>query len=466
MEFQTTLKERNSYGLYFTGQNIYYALITGYLVTFMMFQGIDLSKTAAVMLVVKVWDAVNDALFGAIFDKVKFKSGQKCLPWIKISTAFIAAATILIFSMPTSLSENIKLIWFAAAYLLWDTAYTFCDVPIYTMVTTMTDNVQERNSLMARGRIFSGAGSGLAMILCTVLVSEKVGMSFAAISILLSVIGVLFMLPICITGKERNYDGTKEESYTLRQMFSYMRGNKYLMLCYGGQLIGGATATGTTLGLFASYYLFGSATFSLILTVISALPAFVLAVFIPKILKKVDKFKLFFICNALSAVLGLCIFFIGYQNKTAFIVLSILRAIPAGVIGVTSFMFTPDCAEYGKFKTGVDAKGITFAVQTFTSKVTAAIASSLGLFILKLFHWVSVEAESFAELEKAGITQTQTALNGLWITYMLVPVIGLFIAMIFYAFYRLNDKDVQVMARCNAGEITREEAETLLSKKY
>lgn len=34
MKFQTTRLERNSYGLYFTGQNIYYALVTGYLVTF------------------------------------------------------------------------------------------------------------------------------------------------------------------------------------------------------------------------------------------------------------------------------------------------------------------------------------------------------------------------------------------------------------------------------------------------
>lgn len=466
MKFQTTRLERNSYGLYFTGQNIYYALVTGYLVTFLMFQGIDLSKTAAVMLIVKVWDAVNDALFGAIFDKVKFKSGQKCLPWIKLSTLLIAVTTVFLFAMPVSLSEGVKLIWFAAAYLLWDTAYTFCDVPIYTMVTTMTDNMQERNSLMARGRIFSGVGGGISMILCTVLVSEKIGLGFLPVSVILAILGTLLMLPICLTGKERNYDSTQEESYTLRQMFRYLRGNKYLMFCYGGQLIFGALGTGTTLGLFTSYYLFGSATFNLLLTAISALPALVLALFIPTILKRVDKFKLFIFCNVLAVIFGLVIFFVGYQNKTAFVILSVLRAVPLGAVGVMSFMFTPDCAEYGKFKTGIDAKGITFAIQTFTSKVTAAVASALGLFILKLFHWVTVEAESFAELEQAGVVQPQGALQGLWITYMLVPVIGAVLALVCYAFYRLSDKDVQIMAQCNAGEITREEAESRLSRKY
>ncbi len=196
------------------------------------------------------------------------------------------------------------------------------------------------------------------------------------------------------------------------------------------------------------------------------MPALVLALFIPTILKRVDKFKLFIFCNVLAVIFGLAIFFVGYQNKTAFVILSILRAVPLGAVGVMSFMFTPDCAEYGKFKTGIDAKGITFAIQTFTSKVTAAVASALGLFILKLFHWVTVEAESFAELEQAGVVQPQGALQGLWITYMLIPVIGAVLALVCYAFYRLSDKDVQIMAQCNAGEITREEAESRLSRKY
>ena len=34
------------------------------------------------------------------------------------------------------------------------------------------------------------------------------------------------------------------------------------------------------------------------------------------------------------------------------------------------------------------------------------------------------------------------------------------ISTFFYLGYKLNDKDVQIMARCNAGEITREEADS------
>ena len=65
-----------------------------------------------------------------------------------------------------------------------------------------------------------------------------------------------------------------------------------------------------------------------------------------------------------------------------------------------------------------------------------------------------------------NIQLSQTATNGLWFVYALVPVIGMVISTFFYLAYKLNDKDVQIMAKCNAGEITREEAESLLSRKY
>ena len=40
------------------------------------------------------------------------------------------------------------------------------------------------------------------------------------------------------------------------------------------------------------------------------------------------------------------------------------------------------------------------------------------------------------------------------------------ISTFFYLGYKLNDKDVQIMAKCNSGEITRAEAEAQLSRKY
>lgn len=464
-DFTTKLGERVSYWSYFVGQNIFYNVVTTFMATYLMMNGIDLGKIAVVTLIVKIWDAVNDPLFGIIFDKIKFKNGQKCLPWLRLSVGLIPITTVLLFIIPSGMAQSGKLIWFMIAYLLWDSSYTVCDVPIYSMVTTMTDNINERNTLMSLGRLFSGAGMGLSGMLCTLLVSEKVGLSFSPTVILLSVLGLLFMIPLCFVGKERNYHGELEdEAFSIKRMLMYLVRNKYLLIYYLGYLFANGLMTGNALSLFVSYYLFGSANFNIILGILSTVPSIVVALLIPVVSQKFDKFKLFFICNTVAAVLGLVMYFIGWQNKLLFIVLTVIRSLFTSVTGTLGFMFTPDCAEYGQYKTGVDAKGITFSIQTFTTKIAAAVASSLGLAILGFFDWTKIEAESFADIEKLNIVQSATALNGLWITYILVPSIGLVITSFIYLFYRLRDKDVQIMAKYNAGEITREEAENLLPK--
>lgn len=462
-DYTTRLGERVSYWTYFVGQNIFYNVVTTFMATYLMMNGIDLGKIAVVTLIVKIWDAVNDPMFGIIFDKIKFKNKQKCMPWIRISVGLVPITTVLLFIIPSGMAQIGKLIWFMVAYLLWDSSYTVCDVPIYSMVTTMTDNINERNTLMSIGRLFSSAGMGISGLLCTVLVSEKVGLSFSPTVILLSVIGLLFMIPLCFTGKERNYhDKPEEEAFSIKRMLTYLVHNKYLLIYYLGYLFANGLMTNNALALFVSYYLFGSANFNIIIGILGVVPSVLASLLIPVITKKIDKFKLFYICNTVAAALGFAMYFIGWQDKTLFIVLTVIRSLFTSVTGTLGFMFTPDCAEYGHYKTGVDAKGITFSIQTFTTKIAAAVASSLGLAILTFFDWTKIEAESFADIEKLHIVQSSTALNGLWVTYILVPSIGLMITSGIYLLYKLRDKEVQVMARCNAGEITREEAESLL----
>ena len=95
--YMTTFKERLSYWTYFIGQNIYYNITAAFISTYLAMQGVNLAKVAIVLLIVKIWDAVNDPIFGFIFDKVKFKNGQKSLPWLRISTALIPIVTIILF---------------------------------------------------------------------------------------------------------------------------------------------------------------------------------------------------------------------------------------------------------------------------------------------------------------------------------------------------------------------------------
>ncbi len=466
-EYMTTRKERLSYWTYFVGQNIYYNITAAFISTYLAMQGVNLAKVAAVLLIVKIWDAINDPIFGYIFDKVQFKNRQKSLPWLRLSTALIPIVTIALFSIPSGLSETGKLVWFGVAYVLWDTIYTLTDVPAYAMLNTMTDNLQERNTLLSVNRVFSGGGVAIYGVVLPLLISEQVGMSASIAVAIMAVFSAMTMVPLSLNCKERNYKPSEEEeNFTPRQMLSYLKSNKYLLIYYGGYMATDALKTFNAVILFVSFYLFGNSLFSIVLNALNMLPGVFAAMLMPTILKRFDKFKTLFWCNILCILLGLIIYFLGYDNQGLFITLTVIRTIPMSVLGILAFMFTPDCAEYGQYKSGISAKGITFAIQTFSVKITGAVSSSLALFLLGLFGWISVEAESFEQLAAMNIQQSPGALSGLWAVYALIPVIGMILSTFFYLGYKLNDKDVQIMAKCNSGEINRAEAEAQLSRKY
>ncbi len=462
--YMTTFKERLSYWSYFIGQNIYYNLTAVFISTYLVFQGIDPVKSGLVLLIVKVWDAINDPIFGYIFDKVKFKRNQKCLPWLRIAVLLIPAVTILLFSIPVGMSEVGKLIWFGVAYVLWDMVYTLTDVPAYSMLNTMTDNLQERNLLLSVNRVFSGAGVVLYNL---VIVLTKIGMSISWAVAVMAILSGATMIPLLLNCKERNYSpDQEEEAFSIGHMFRYLGKNKYLLTYYGGYMATDALKTCNAVTLFLAFYLFQNELFGVVINLLGMVPGVIAAMLMPTLLKKYDKFKVLFLCHIVNIVLGFIIYFMGYESKTMFMVLTCIRALPMCIVGVLAFMFTPDCAEYGQYKSGISAKGITFAIQTFSVKITGAVSSSLAMILLGLFGWISVEAENFTELAEKGVQQTPAALNGLWIVYALVPVIGMIISTFFYLGYKLNDKDVQIMAKCNSGEITRAEAEAQLSRKY
>ena len=125
-----------------------------------------------------------------------------------------------------------------------------------------------------------------------------------------------------------------------------------------------------------------------------------------------------------------------------------------------------DTIEYTRYKTGKDCSGICNALSSFVIKLTSSVSSSLGLFILGLSNYIPVPTESFEDIAAAGVTQPQEAMDVMWVIYALIPLIGTLLGVLVMGIYKLKDNDVELMAKCNAGEITREECEAQLSRKY
>lgn len=452
IQFQTGKAERFSYGLYFFGQLIFYGIISQFLQLFMTDSGIPAIVVSGIFIVAKVWDAINDPMFGVIVDKSQFKKG-KYLPWIRLSTFLIPLTTLFIFVVPQSVSVTVKAIWIAVGYLLWDTSYTMCDVPIFALATSMTPEQKERDWLYVFNRFFTFVGGIVALLIIPQLY-PRIGWPLTVVVV--SVIAMAAMLPIGYLGKERVYTKTEKEP-SIKELLLYLKSNKYLLIFNGATIIASLTATGGAISNYVAIHCLGSADWISITALLMVLPMLITIIVVQAIIDKIDKLKIYIGSCIVSVILGIVMFFAGYENRILFSVLVVVKTIFSSAAGVLGVMFTADCAEYGHYKTGNRAQGMAFSVQTFTAKITAAVSGAIGM--------AALAAVGFVEGE--GAVQSAATIQGLWTLYTLIPCIATVAAIVFLlVFYKLSSKDAEIMGKCNRGEISREEAESLLGRRY
>ena len=440
---ETAKKERISYYLYFFGQNMFYIITVSYISLFLLNHGISETLAASVIIAPQIWDVVNDIIFGRIVDKCHFKSG-KFLPWIKISWIFIPLTTVFIYCMPNSISITAKCVWVITGYCLWSVAYTMCDTPIFALSTAMTEIVSERNSILSIGRVTGTAAGVVATIAIEGLYAP---MGWKALSISLSVVAMALMFPMLVVGKERNKN-ISTHAPTAKEMFSSLAGNNYLIVFYVSFFLVGLTNTvQTVIPTFAQYVL-GDTEKGTLLLAIAIIPAIIVAAFIPLLCKKIDKFWLYISCLSLFVIASIVQFFTGYKNDISLYITMGLRGV--GLVGynVLVYMFTPDCVEYGQYKTGVRQEGIIFSIQTCVTKLSGALMNSMALILLSVFGFRAASADAVTgRVDDVGAM-------GCWNVLTWVSAIGPILAIIILVSkYKLRDKDVAMMAKHNhAGE--------------
>ena len=458
-QHQTTMRQRVPYGIYFFGQGLIYTLVSQYLIfyytDYVLLPSLVIS---VIMFGGKLWDAVNDTLFGLIMDRVRFKSGNRFIPWLKAAAVAIPLTTIFAFSVDKVPGMVPRTALAILSYLLWDLAYTMSDAPIMALATTMTPVVKERGILMT----FSGIGGAAAMALSSIvlpLLFDKFGFLTASASV--SVIALFAMSLVTIFCKEKfhvhtaqdtNADGSRHQP-TLRETWQYIRQNRYLLMFYGYRLVSGIISV-SMLTHMAKYCLGDVKYVSLV--ALYSIPMIVLVyIASPFILKRLDKIVIYRACMIITTVMYILTYLIGYDNKqlvvAAMAVIAALAILPAIIMGA----IPQDCIEYGTFKTGIRMEGITFALQSFVNKLIAAFAAANSGIIFHLIHYD-------AQLP----VQPDATVSIIWASTLLLPMLGQLLGIGFLFAYKLKDKDVQLMSDANRGNITRAQAMEKMSRTY
>ena len=446
-----TSGERFTYVLYYFGQLIFYMIVTGFLQLFLNNIAIPAAIVGTIMIVTKVWDAVNDPIFGVIVDKAKLKGG-KYVPWLRISVFLIPVTTILIFCIPSSLSLQLKVILAAGAYILWDTSYTLADVPIYALPTTMTSNIDERDRMYINSKFAVFVGGLLATIAVPILFPA---IGWPMTIAILSVLGFLTTFPIAFKAKERFFTEVANPSFM--ELMRYLVRNKYLLIYHGALILVSLSSTASPVQSFFAIHNLGGTEYISTIALIATVPMILAVVAAKPLLNRFDKVHIAIFCLLASPIIGIAMYFVGYGNLAALYALIAVRAVFGAMSVVLVAMFSADCAEYGNYVTGGRAQGIAFSIQTFTAKITAALSSAICMFLLAIFGFVEGE----------NVQQSASTISAIWSLYTWVPTItAVLAAALLGVGYKLRQKDVAVMIRVNKGELEKDEAAGLMSRNY
>ena len=452
--YATSKRERAAYCLFFLGQNILWGY-AGYVETFLTDIGITAAVAAAILLAPKLWDAINDVLFGYIVDRHVFKNGQKFIPWIRVGTTAIGITTVALFAIPASINQTIKVIWFLIAYILFDMSYTILDTPAFAVTTVMTGDVEERTAIIAGGKLWAMVGGVIATVLVPVV---RPMLGWAAACVVFVAVSVVLMIPMLFRVKERPAaNSVAAQNPEFRDMLRYLKHNRYLIVALVALVLLGVASVEQKMAIYMGRICLGQENMATLVAGAAAVAVIIVSALVPVLAKKWDKFHVLCVGLGFAIVMDIVAYFVGYDNLVVAIVMVMLKCSGLGFWQVVIYMLIADTVEYGTYKSGTRAAGITFSLQCFAAKLKNGLIGSVVL--------LSLSAVGFVEGEAA--VQPQGVAQGVWGLFCLLPAAGFAVALlILLAGYKLRSKDVQVMSRYNNGEISKEEAEGALAAKY
>ena len=142
------LLDKVSYAAGDFGCNMSFALKGTLTIYWTQFMGINQVLMAGLLLLVQVWDAINDPLIGSMVDADRrHYKRNKFLAYVNAGGIGLTVAGALCFLPFPGLPEVAEAIMFVAGYILWDAFYTVANVPYGSLLSLITDDPIERSQL-------------------------------------------------------------------------------------------------------------------------------------------------------------------------------------------------------------------------------------------------------------------------------------------------------------------------------
>ena len=356
---------------------------------------IDSLAFAGILVLLKIWDAINDPMIGGFIDasKKEYRRG-KFKTFISVGSVGLLVASALCFLPFPNAPQIIKVILCLFGYICWDACYTIVNVPYGSMVNVISPEPSDRAQLSAWRNLGAMCASiPVNLVLPMVLYDENqniMGQRLIVAALVLGIIGFVafrFML----TNTVERVRISKEER--AKQKFNYFVSIKNFaknrpaigatMIPVGMFLGSYGTSTAVAV-MFQSY--FKNAQISGVSTVLNMLPTILFVPFIGKIVDRWGKKEAGQVGLLFSIAATILMIVVPYPaNGTGiflFYLLSLCNGLGAGIATCTVYAMVADAIDYNEWKNGLREEGTTYALHSFFRKLAQGIGPSIGLVLM------------------------------------------------------------------------------------
>ncbi len=445
------------------GCNMSFALKSTLIIFWTQFMRMDSALYALLLIVVQIWDAINDPLIGSIIDADKHQYRRnKFLTYIWAGSIGLLVAGALCFLPVPQAPMWAQVIIFVAGYVIWDAFYTVANVPYGSLLSLISKDSADRASLSAWRSVGSMVGNMVPMVLLPFIIYDKddnlIGERVFVAALIMGVLGfVAFQFMIRTTEirelEDVKISGEKEKFNVLKAFANFMHNRPAVgaTVAAMGMFLGMQGGTTAVTVLFQSY--FHNAEISGLVQVFAMLPIVFFTPLARKMVVKYGKKELATVGSICSIVAcGLMVVLPITPNMAGvaiYVGCQLINSLGLGIYSTVSWAMMGDAIDYNEWQTGKREEGVVYSLHSFFRKLAQGLGPSLVLLVMYALGYVGAN----------GADQTlEVATN---MRYLVAVLYLISAVMQFIGLGIIYNLDKKTMAQMNAElELRRAEQDT------
>lgn len=355
--------------------------------------GLSAAAAGTLFLLIRIWDAFADVFAGRVVDATMTRWG-KFRPFFLFGAVPLMLLSVATFSVPALAEGGTALLLAYLTYGLLGLVYSLVNIPYGSLASAMTQVPEERGRLAG----FRMIGTASTMILLALVVAPQIEQfrgdpaglqsSLLVTTGLFAVVGVVLYAFLFRTATEQV--PRTVDRVSLRQSLATLRRNRPLIiLCVASLLFLCGMFAQTTAQVYYARDVLQNANYIIVLTLLSSGAIFLIAPFIPWVIRTFGKQPGFIGFGAIGVVGGVVIS-LGPPSVPAVPLIG-FGLVGVGVAGVNTLMWAleADTVEYGEWRTGVRTEGTTYALFSFTRKLGQAVGGAAAAYAIALGGYVA-----------------------------------------------------------------------------